>query len=206
MHTISSIGLGLVALAGLAACGKSDDAIRTEARTRLTANCPRSATPDVTAMLAQEGVTIAQVCTCSIDRYLRSATVAQITEDSAVATPPRVSAASTQCMTELVTAAQANRTAQSNGAAPPSDGAPVAHEAGRRRSRPSRPMETPRTRRTRGVSLRGGQPGGGQSVLALRRSALQFVPPHRVAELVVGQARAPSPPRAGSSGSVRARR
>ena len=124
MRIISSIGLGLVALAGLAACGKSDEAVRTEARTRLTANCPRSATPDVTAVLTQGGVTIDQVCSCTIDRYMNSATVAQIKEDSASPTPARISAASAQCITELVAAAQ------SHAAATPGEAAPAANETG----------------------------------------------------------------------------
>lgn len=124
MRTILSVGLGLVALAGLAACGKSDEAVRTEARTRLAANCPRSATPDVTAMLAHDGVTIHQVCSCTIDRYMNSTTVAQIKEDSASPTPARISAASAQCVTELVAAAQ------SHGAAPANEAAPAATEAG----------------------------------------------------------------------------
>lgn len=128
MRIISSIGLGLVALAGLAACGKSDEAVRAEARTRLTANCPRSATPDVTAMLTQEGVTIDQVCSCTIDRYMRTATVAQIKEDSGVAAPARISAASTQCVTELVTAAQANRAPAENSGAPATTEAAPAEE------------------------------------------------------------------------------
>lgn len=123
MRAISTIGLGLVALVGLAACGKSDEAVRSEARTRLTANCPRSATPEVTAMLAQEGVTIDQVCSCAIDRYMRTATVAQIKEDANVAAPARISAASTQCVSELVTAAAANRPAPAN------EGAAAAAEA-----------------------------------------------------------------------------
>lgn len=124
MRTILSLGFGLVALAGLAACGKSDEAVRSEARTRLTANCPRSATPEVTAMLAHDGVTIDQVCSCAIDRYMGSATVAQIKEDSANPTPARVSAASQQCVTELIAAAQSHGTASLN------ETAPVANEAG----------------------------------------------------------------------------
>jgi len=124
MRTIFSIGLGLCALAGLAACGKSDEAVRTEARTRLTANCPRSATPDVTAVLTQAGVTIDQVCSCTIDRYMGSVTVAQITEDSASPTPSRISAASAQCVTELVAAAQ------SHGSTPANEAAPAANETG----------------------------------------------------------------------------
>lgn len=126
MRKISAIGLGLVVLAGLAACGKSDEAVRAEARTRLTANCPRSATPDVTAMLAQGGVTVDQVCSCTIDRYLRTATVAQIKEDANVAAPARISAASQQCVTELVTAAQANQSAPANEAAAATNEAPPA--------------------------------------------------------------------------------
>jgi hypothetical protein len=133
MRMISSIGLGLVALAGLAACGKSDDAVRTEARTRLAANCPRSATPDVTAMLAQAGVTIDQVCSCTVDRYMRSVTVAQIREDSASPAPARISAASAQCMTELTAATQSNAAAPANAAAgepaaPAEAGAAEEHE------------------------------------------------------------------------------
>ena len=124
MRIITSIGLGLVALTSLAACGKGDEAVRTEARTRLVANCPRSATPEVTAMLTQEGVTVDQVCSCTIERYMSSATVAQIREDSAVATPARISTASTQCVAELIAAHQANATT------PAHDGAPAANEAG----------------------------------------------------------------------------
>lgn len=124
MRVISSIGLGLVALTGLAACGKSDEAVRNEARTQLTANCPRSATPEITAMLSQSGVTIDQVCSCTIDRYMRTATVAQIKEDSGNAAPARISSASAQCVAELVA------TAQSHAAAPANGTAPAAAEAG----------------------------------------------------------------------------
>jgi hypothetical protein len=130
MRIISSIGLGFVMLAGLAACGKSDDAIRTQARTQLAANCPRAATPDVTARLAQEGVTIDQVCTCAVDRYLQGATVAQIREDSASPAPPRISAVTAQCVTELVTAAHANSVQPANEAAPAPAEPAAANEAG----------------------------------------------------------------------------
>jgi hypothetical protein len=122
MRIISSIGLGLVVLTGLAACGKSDEAVRNEARTQLTASCPRSATPEITAMLQQSGLTIEQVCTCTIDRYMRTATVAQIKEDSGNPAPARISAASSQCLTELVAA-------QSHGA-PATEAAPAADAAG----------------------------------------------------------------------------
>jgi len=124
MRTIFSIGLGLVAVTGLAACGKTDEAVRTEARTRLATNCPRAATPEITAMLTQAGVTMDQVCSCTVDRYMRSVTVAQITEDSASPAPARISAASAQCASELVAAAQ------SHGPAPATETAPAANETG----------------------------------------------------------------------------
>ncbi len=98
IFAIGAIGLTL----GLTACGGGDEAFRNNFRTQALSNCRGSSTPEVTAQLTQMGVTVEQLCTCAIDRYMRGASIDQLKADRNTAVPPALRNATMQCMAEHV--------------------------------------------------------------------------------------------------------
>ena len=118
IFAIGAIGLTL----GLTACGGGDEAFRNSFRTQALANCRGSSTPEVTAQLTSMGVTVEQLCTCAIDRYMRGASIEQLKQDRNTAVPPALRNATMQCMADHVSrsgGALPGQTPPATGTTPP---------------------------------------------------------------------------------------
>ena len=102
MRLMLGMTFGLVALAGLAACGQSEEGLRTAFRTQGTANCRSGADAASRARLSEIGMSVDELCTCSIDRYLRTATFEQLKQDRNNPAPQALTNASAQCVAEHV--------------------------------------------------------------------------------------------------------
>src|SRR5690348_8504951 len=96
LSRFATAAIGTLALGGLTACGGGDEAFRTNFRTQALANCRGSSTPEVTAQLSSMGVTVEQLCTCAIDRYMRGASLDQLKADRNTAVPPALRNATMQ--------------------------------------------------------------------------------------------------------------
>jgi len=95
----------------LAGCGQSEAAFREEYRASAITACTNGAQ---SAGGALAGMDFERMCTCSIDRYMESKSVAELrTEQQASAVPPEAQAALQQCVAEQMGAAM-----QGNEAAP----------------------------------------------------------------------------------------
>ncbi len=102
MRLMLSMAVAAVALTGLAACGQSEEAYRANLRTQGIANCQRGSNPAVASQLQQMGLTVEQLCTCAIDRYMRGASYEQLKADQNNPSPPALEAATAQCVAERV--------------------------------------------------------------------------------------------------------
>lgn len=124
MRLMLGMTFGLLALTGLAACGQSEEGLRTAFRTQGTANCRAGADPASRARLSEIGMSVDELCTCAIDRYLRTATFEQLKQDRSNPSPPALERATMQCVTEH--AARSGAAAASNLSAPGAETPPAA--------------------------------------------------------------------------------
>jgi hypothetical protein len=100
MRLMLGTTIGLLALTGLAACGQSEEGLRTAFRTQGTANCKAGADPASRARLTEIGMSVDELCTCAIDSYLRTATFEQLKQDRNNPAPPALVRATAQCVTD----------------------------------------------------------------------------------------------------------
>lgn len=120
-----SMTVGALALAGLAACGPNEASVRNTFRTAAIAGCQQG-DPSARAQMAQAGISVDQLCTCAVDRYMQSATLEQLKQNpNTPEATSRLQTATMQCATELMR--QAGGAAP--GGAPESNAAPAAPEA-----------------------------------------------------------------------------
>jgi hypothetical protein len=103
MRLMLGMTFGLVALTGLAACGQSEEGLRNAFRTQGTANCKAGADPATRARLTEIGLSVDELCTCAIDRYLRTATFEQLKQDRSNPSPPALERATAQCVADHAT-------------------------------------------------------------------------------------------------------
>ena len=143
MRLFLSIPLAVTAVVGLGACGQNEQALRNTFRTAALTGC-QNGDPAGRAQLQQAGIDVNRYCTCSIDRYMQSATLEQIKADSR---DPNSSAAlrgaAMQCASELM---------QQSGAA--------AAAAGANTSQPAAPAEAPAA--SEGDDAAAGNEAGGE--------------------------------------------
>jgi len=125
MRILLSMTVGALALAGLAGCGQSEEAYRANLRTQALANCRTgaNANPAAAGQLAQVGLSVDQLCTCAIDRYMRGASYDQLKRGQSNPAPPGLETASQQCVLEHV-----QRAGGTPSAAPEANAAPAAPE------------------------------------------------------------------------------
>ena len=109
MRIMLSMTVGALALAGLAGCGQSEEAYRANLRTQALANCRTgaNANPAAASQLAQIGLSVEQLCTCAIDRYMRGASYDQLKREQSNPSPAGLESASAQCVTEHMSRAGA---------------------------------------------------------------------------------------------------
>lgn len=104
MRLMLGMTMGLLTLSGLAACGQSEQALRTTTREALLLGC-RNGDASARATLNQVGVSVDRFCGCAVDRYMQSAStdeLRQLSRNKGGAMPPGLTAAAGQCMTEMV--------------------------------------------------------------------------------------------------------
>lgn len=118
MRSLLGIAVGAVALSGLAACGGGEDGFRSSLRTQALANCRAGSNAAAVQQLSAIGMTVDQLCTCAIDRYMRGASLEQLKQDRNNELPPALRNATMQCMAEQVQRSGASPT----GAAPVAPG------------------------------------------------------------------------------------
>jgi len=126
MRSLLMIAVGAVALTGLSACGGGEEAFRTSLRTQALANCRSGSNAAAVQQLQQIGMTVDQLCTCAIDRYMRGATYDQLKADRNNELPAALRNATMQCMSEQVSRAGASLPGATPGATP--GAAPAAPE------------------------------------------------------------------------------
>lgn len=126
MRLILSLSVGALALTGLSACNRqSDEAVRNTFRTAALAGCQRG-DANARAQMAQVGLSLDELCTCAVDRYMASATVEQLKADpNNPEGMQRVQAASLQCAQEMMSRA-GTAPGATPGAAPTTNEAPAA--------------------------------------------------------------------------------
>ena len=142
MRLILTMASAALAVTGLAACGPSEQSLRTTSREGLLLGC-RNGDASARATLNEVGVSVDRFCTCAVDRYMRSASVDELKQLSRNpgTMPGGLTTASEQCMTEMVshsTPAAGTAPAGNEGAtapaaageAAPADGAAPAEENG----------------------------------------------------------------------------
>ena len=129
MRLILSLSVAALALTGLSACNRqSDDAVRNTFRTAALAGCQR-ADPNARAQMAQVGMSLDELCSCALDRYLASAPVDQLRQNPPSAEAMQsVQRASMQCAQEMMSRA-GGAPGAAPGAAPATNEAPAAAEA-----------------------------------------------------------------------------
>ena len=106
MRLIWTMTAAAAAVTGLAACGQSEQQIRTTSREGLLLGCRNGDASD-RATLNQAGVSVDRFCTCAVDRYMQSASIDELKQMSrnSGTMPPGLTAAATQCASELVSQA-----------------------------------------------------------------------------------------------------
>ena len=125
MRLMLGTTIGLLALTGLAACGQSEEGLRTAFRTQGTANCKAGADAASRARLTEVGMSVDELCTCAIDGYLRTATFEQLKQDRSNPSPPALERATIQCITNHA-ARSATPGAPANAATPAAETPPPA--------------------------------------------------------------------------------
>jgi hypothetical protein len=108
MRTILTATSLVIATAGLAGCGGSDESFRAEYRTRAVEACASGARASPNASAAQSaGVNLQRVCECAVDRHLANSTTAALRgETKGSAAPAGAQSAMIQCLTESLQAGQ----------------------------------------------------------------------------------------------------
>jgi hypothetical protein len=109
MRTILAATSLVIASAGLAGCGGSDESFRATYRTGAVASCTTGARSSPNAAAAQSaGVNFQRVCECAVDRHLANMTTEALRrEDKGGAAPAGARAAMMQCLTESLQGARA---------------------------------------------------------------------------------------------------
>lgn len=134
MRLMLSMTVGVLAFAGLSACGQNEQALRASFRTQAMANCQSGGTPAARSQLTLMGITPEQLCSCAIDRYMRTASIDQLKQDRNTAMPPGLNTATMQCASELMrrpapgAAPAATEAAPAIEAAPPAEAPPAEPE------------------------------------------------------------------------------
>jgi hypothetical protein len=126
MRLIWTMTAAAFAVTGLAACGQSDDAYRASFRTQALRNCQQGADTATRQQLAQAGITPERLCTCVIDKYMQSATMAQLRQDANNPNPPAMQQASIQCVQEVMGQSRGAPAAPALNEAAPAPEAPAA--------------------------------------------------------------------------------
>jgi hypothetical protein len=109
MRTILTATSLVLATAGLAGCGGSDESFRAEYRTRAVQACASGgrASPNAAAVQSA-GVDFQRVCECAVDRHLADNSTATLRgETRGTAAPAGAQAAMMQCMRESLQAGRA---------------------------------------------------------------------------------------------------
>ena len=129
MRLILSLSIGALALTGLSACNRqSDESIRNTFRTAALAGC-QQADPSARAQMQQLGMSLDELCTCALDRYLATAPIDQLRQNPPSAEAMQsVQRASMQCAQEMMS--RAGATPGAAPAAPPTTNEAPAAPAG----------------------------------------------------------------------------
>jgi hypothetical protein len=103
MRLIWTMTATALAVTSLAACGQSEQALRTTSREGLLLGCRNGDASDRAAM-TQAGVSVDRFCTCAVDRYMQSASVDELRQLSRNprTMPNGLSRAAEQCAAEMV--------------------------------------------------------------------------------------------------------
>ena len=154
MRFTIAMAVGLLALPGLAACS-GEEAFRNTMRASALANCQRGASPEALATAREMGTSAEELCTCGIDRYMRTVSYEQLKQDRNNPEPPMMRNAMMQCMAEHMQ--RAGRTAAS----------PVPESAapGRIREDANRLLEDARSQADRAVEGASSEPENVQAEL-----------------------------------------
>lgn len=136
MRLILTVAATALAITGLSACGKSEESFRANLRTQGIANCKTGANGNsaAAAQLQQVGLTVEEFCTCAIDRYMRATPYEQLKTEVNNPSPPGLTSAGAQCVSERVQQSAANAmhsaTQEMNAAAAAAEGAAPAEGQG----------------------------------------------------------------------------
>lgn len=118
MRLMLSMTVSALALAGLAACGQNEASVRNTFRTAAIAGCQQG-DANARAQMAQVGLSLDQLCSCAVDRYMQSATLEQLKQNpNTPEATSRLQTATMQCASEMM---------RQSGAAP--GGVPVSNTA-----------------------------------------------------------------------------
>jgi hypothetical protein len=109
MRTILTATSLVIATAGLAGCGGSDESFRAAYRTGAVRACASGARASPNAAAAQSaGVDFQRVCECAVDRHLANSTTAALRgEKQGDTVPAGAQTAMMQCLTESLQAGRA---------------------------------------------------------------------------------------------------
>lgn len=134
MRLIWTMTATALAITGLAACGQSEQSLRSTSRQALMLGCTHG-DASTRAELNQAGISVDRFCTCAVDRYLQSASVDELKQLSrnSSAMPAGLTTAAGQCMGEMMTQATPAVGAPAAGneaAAEPAAPAEAAHAEG----------------------------------------------------------------------------
>jgi hypothetical protein len=91
-----------VAIAGLGACGASDEAYRATYRTGAVESCVTGARSAPNAAAAAAQVDFQRLCGCTVDAYMAQATTEQLRREGSGSTPPPAArAAMMTCLNQI---------------------------------------------------------------------------------------------------------
>jgi hypothetical protein len=128
MRLILAMPIMAAAVAGLAACGQSDDAFRASYRTKAVEACSQGAR----SAAGSAGVDANRLCSCMVDNYMRATSTEQLKAERDKTTPPPAArAAMMQCAREQAGAMSAPAPVTppaANEAAAPAPEVPAAEE------------------------------------------------------------------------------
>src|SRR4051812_29626600 len=104
MRLILTIATAALAVTGLAACGQSEQSLRTTSRDGLLLGCRNGDASD-RAVLNQAGISVDRFCPCAVARYMQSPWVEELKQlpRNAGPIPNGLSGGGEQCMAERVT-------------------------------------------------------------------------------------------------------
>jgi hypothetical protein len=100
-HVLNAASLTLV-VAGLGACGQSDEAFRATYRTGAVESCVTGARSAPNAAVAAAQIDFQRLCGCTVDAYMAQATTEQLRREGSGSTPPPAArAAMMTCLGQL---------------------------------------------------------------------------------------------------------